>query len=75
VSKAEMSKMKFDLHRLEMQLVQVKKLIVLQDNLRKKQTYNGIDGTTLLSSLQHITEAAAIALESVKGYHIRICQF
>jgi hypothetical protein len=49
-----------------MQLVQVKKLLVLHDNLRKKISNNAIDNSTLVVIFQQITEAVAVALETAK---------
>lgn len=66
ISKSEMAKMKHELHRLEMQLVQAKKMITVQENLRKKIANNVVDNTTLIIIFQQMTEAVAIALETAK---------
>jgi hypothetical protein len=63
----ELAKIRYDLQRLETQLVQVKRISTLLDSVKKRQqTENNLDNDSMSEFLQELTEASTLALDTEK---------
>ncbi len=68
-SPIEIARIKQDLHCLENQLVQVKRISHLIDKTKaRQQSDNNLDVDTLTEVLKELTEASSIALDSERWY-------